>query len=71
MKEGLRINRVQYNKQCVEKPDLIETNMKFIKCFFIFIIGLLVCYITMALIGILGKEEYIKYYNIKTNNRNN
>ena len=22
MKEGLRINRVQYNKQCVEKPDL-------------------------------------------------
>lgn len=22
MKNGLRINRVQYNKQCVEKPDL-------------------------------------------------
>lgn len=27
--------------------------MKIIKCFFIFIIGLFVCYITMALIGTL------------------
>lgn len=29
MKEGLRINRVQYNKQCVEKPDLNSGGVAF------------------------------------------
>lgn len=29
MKEGLRINRVQYNKQCVEKPDLASGGVAF------------------------------------------
>lgn len=29
MKDGLRINRVQYNKQCVEKPDLTSGGVAF------------------------------------------
>ncbi|SHO50811.1 Gfo/Idh/MocA family protein [Anaerocolumna xylanovorans] len=29
MKDGLRINRVQYNKQCVEKPDLASGGVAF------------------------------------------
>ena len=29
MKDGLRINRVQYNKQCVEKPDLSSGGVAF------------------------------------------
>lgn len=29
MKNGLRINRVQYNKQCVEKPDLMSGGVAF------------------------------------------
>lgn len=29
MKDGLRINRIQYNKQCVEKPDLGEGRVAF------------------------------------------
>jgi predicted dehydrogenase len=29
MKDGLRINRVQYNKQCVEKPDLNSGGVAF------------------------------------------
>lgn len=29
MKDGLRINRVQYNKQCIEKPDLASGGVAF------------------------------------------
>ena len=29
MKDGLRINRVQYGRQCVEKPDLVSGGVAF------------------------------------------